>query len=697
MSMLEVIVAMGITSVIALALTEGVQYGLKTQKGLNQQLIWTKMKAEVELLFNSTQYCKAIFHANPTTGPFYFTPGDPATTVLTTDVALRNQPLSIPRQPPTLPAYAAGLAVDDTGRKAEDKNGIIIDSITMGATTLQTPAPPTSERFTIPVTIEAHKDHKGTADQAIGATRLSYTTTIKLTQSTNPAGCPGPTCTYNDIISCVTSADSSIGKYNCQALGGQWDSSATPKCNIIAAPVPAPPALPAPSFASGAYTNLCPNGMAVSGIDYSEGYGRVACTYSSPGDGASCFNGAGVLRWVPDASLPYPNGGRYQCTALPGACATGEHLTWNGTSFSCLVDTFKNSTTCTPGQYSYWNGSQFACGTVQTPGTDLVGSCVGNDKFLKWDGTTKKYTCGTFSPSNLPSCNSASASAKSILIWTGSDFQCADPKISSTATSCSSGQLLFYDTATNTFECKSPTYPAAAPIPTRACSPYVLAFSSGSYTCAYPPPSPTPAGVVPPPIEETYCLTQNGYNYSANSAAQVYCPAGWVGVGACGAGGNGDCDNNKSKSSLTCCKNSKTGTRDYDKIATSWGQPLFCNNPNDAVVSICMGKSGLNCGSGARYKILCRENVFDSNYNVSLGLSHEGCRVVSSKGYGEHMRCGPGEYMVGYCNSDDDDEDCKVNAFNTALVFGNKVMQPFLYSDKTFNTQIYCCPVPEYP
>jgi prepilin-type N-terminal cleavage/methylation domain-containing protein len=722
MSLIEVIIGMALVSVVSLSVSQVVSIGSRAQKSLKQKILWDDVKNEINILLSSSDSCKRIFQQNPVAlgGP-YFVPGPPSGgTVLTTNTDLLGKSLAIPRtNVGANPFYPGKAEPRDASDNPVGSSAIVLDRIWMKTVTQ------TGAQFEIILNIEAHKHGINNEAKALGATKYSQDFTINVTQNTSTTNCPGTACHYNDLTACSTSLGDMTFQQNCQDLGGQWITTPAPgqpQCQVISAPVPAPPAAPVPAYSPAAYTQLCPLGMAVSGVDFSTGYARASCTNSSPGDGSSCLNG--VLTWVPDTTFD-PAGGRYRCIQLPGTattttgCDANSHLFWDGTQFSCTSDVGSNPAPviCNqPWQYSFWNGSQFECGNFLTPDQQPtpttagpvvypiqtpVGHCSGDNEFLQWDGS--KYICGKLKPTN-PCTNNQ------VLVWsTQNGLHCDNPSNQTIPWSpCSANQFLYYDKATGTTGCYSLSPPASDPTPTQNCSSLnkILDFdpSTRTYKCVDYPPPPTPDGYGD--IDYSSCsVGEQGYWGSK-------CPVNQVAVGVCGSGASKDC--NGAWHDILCCKlknpngfdnvvandttpPSSTGTwsRAWE-FRDAWTS-MFCK-PGQYLVGVCGGGSGSDCksriktdGSAAAFYymgILCSGG--HEAYIKSRSMSGTSCHAISDINYGEMVTCPRGEYAVGYCTSGSG-KDC-----NVGDIFMNNSTNAYSVTSQTetkYNTQIFCCPI----
>jgi hypothetical protein len=140
------------------------------------------------------------------------------------------------------------------------------------------------------------------------------------------------------------------------------------------------------------------------------------------------------------------------------------------------------------------------------------------------------------------------------------------------------------------------------------------------------------------------------------------------------------------------------------QIAYHWDMQ-FCR-ASSVVVGLCNGKSGASCvrplGAPAgpdAYQILkCEYATLVDISSPSAPLvdmpnyapNYDGCRIVSSDGWGTPVTCAKNEFMMGFCGSSDG-EKCDVAAVRLQGAFFSVIRR---VNNHKFSHQALCCPNP---
>jgi prepilin-type N-terminal cleavage/methylation domain-containing protein len=695
-SLVELMMAMGISAVVAIGLMAIVENAQRGQKAVSQAVEWSAVQAELQSLFSSGSSCVNIMNYNG-----FYIPGAaaPGTVV---GVMPNNRQITIPRSNPDTTRYFR--------RDYVESNSTGGQSFKFTDVSLQNATNPGASATQIEVDIQIKVDRSFGNVKSLGAKNGTLSFHLSLIRSIAPGS------DYNRLVSCTSNFNAMVAQQNCETMGGVYRSTPPgnePACLLV---------LPSPSYVPGAglytqpFQNLCPPGQAVSGFDISSGQVLAVCTSSNPisSNIPTCIGG--VLTWVSDSN---PSGGRYECLAMPGAVADGtnvpvgtivgspsgcgskQHLTWNHSSrqFSCTDDTLPPAPgSCPHYQYPQWNGSAFTCVNFLQPPTN----CTGPKEFLQWDNVTKTYACtplaGLTSTTSCPT--------NQYLTWNGSAFSCQSPsgkaEYAGNTSLCTDTTAMFY--WAGKFRCG--TFPGAPPIPPTCNGPGdILQYEWWrGYICT-----------------NKWAINYHDCWETVGNPGDIIGCGGGVAVGFCASGGGADClpyqgskyyakPDNLSYSGLKCCSLMQPrwynlGIVDINNVAGTGGGMVNSKNgygnlavcPGNTVVKgICTSDGDKRCYGPAAVSIECGNiyssetystrrpnNQYTQYYNgdsdyASIATNYinsMGCNLTQVEGYGAWQICKEGEVLVGICGSGNN-EDCS---------WGNKL-------DNMFN-QGLCCPI----
>jgi Tfp pilus assembly protein PilV len=699
--LIEVMIAMGISSVVAVGMMAVMENAQKGQKGMAQSMDWNSVKAELQMLFNTGSSCIKVMNYNG-----FYTVGAPAPGTTVTDMP-NNRQIIIPR--------STGAAATYFQKDFIYTNSAGIQSFKFTDVSLQGAVPGGTPNV-IEVDVQVKIDRTIGSVRALGAKEGALTIHLVLTRNATP----GPN--YNRLLSCSSDYNSLGPQQACESMGGIWRSPAPgsePNCQIVQ---PKPSYVPAAGYPSQPYQNLCSPGQVLSGIDLSTGQAKAACTNSTPISSGIPTCSGGILTWEADAAIP--SRGKYRCLALPGAvagtnvptgtvvntpggCASNQHLTWDAINsrFSCTNDTLPPAapTNCPAGQFGIWNGSGYTCRPFLQPTVN----CTGPRSYLQWDNTAKTYSCR-----NIPAPASTSCAAGQFLAWTGDTFVCGhiDGKAEYQGNGCASdGQYMYYDSGTGKFKCA--TVAQTPPTPGITCrgegaalgyvrSPAGSGPGPGYYTCN---------SIWP--IRYDDCFDSYG-----EEGIWPTCGNSHVAIGFCASAGGRDCfpgfgskyylnddDKFEQRVRIRCCRVDgirSSGAEIYRSVnlngdmnipnnsKNSYGNLALCR-AGDVVVSVCGSGGGKQCGgmsagvgcariSGFRVANAASSNIQYGN-QVALPNLGRACRLVSNDGYGAWQVCGAGEVLSGVCSS----------GSNADCTWGNRGSDAY--------NQAFCCPLDTSP